>query len=235
MSAEDTRNGIDEDGRVFRVCAPVRIGEFTQGNTEFVDDQGFLKDYARIAENSCMSPHRAFQLVKAARETLDVPGDCAEVGVYRGATAKLVADVLNRSKKLYLFDTFTGLPAERRSAVDCFPAGTFRDTSLENVQKLFSDNPDVVIRPGLFPDSAEGLFDPKQRFSLVHLDADLYESHLAGLRFFYSRMSHGGVIMMDDYGTDNCPGVQKATEEFLADKPESVVITTIYQGKIVKE
>ena len=43
---------------------------------------------------------------------------------------------------------------------------------------------------------------------------DLYQPMLAGLRFFYSKMYPGGVILMHDYFHPELPGVKQAVEEF---------------------
>jgi len=50
------------------------------------------------------------------------------------------------------------------------------------------------------------------------LDADLYESTMAGLEWFYPRLSKGGILVSHDYDTSN--GVNLAFEQFFADKPE---------------
>ena len=56
-----------------------------------------------------LSLTEAAQLYNAVRDTVKVPGDIAEVGVYRGGSAKLICEAKGH-KKLHLFDTFEGLP-----------------------------------------------------------------------------------------------------------------------------
>jgi len=46
----------------------------------------------------------AYQLVEVAKATAKISGDMAEVGVYRGASARLLCDVKG-SRRLHLFDT----------------------------------------------------------------------------------------------------------------------------------
>ena len=60
-------------------------------------------------------------------------------------------------------------------------------------------------------------------FSFVHVDVDLYEPTLESVRFFYDRLSTGGVFVCDDYGFITCPGATAAIEEFLLSKPEKMV------------
>ena len=69
------------------------------------------------------------------------------------------------------------------------------------------------------------------RFSLVHLDADLYSSTLAGLEFFYPRMVPGGIIIVHDYST--LPGVAQALTDFLAQREELLIELPTTQAMIV--
>jgi hypothetical protein len=36
-------------------------------------------------------------------------------------------------------------------------------------------------------------------------------------------MTAGGIILLDDYGFASCPGVTKAIDQFMVDKPEPIV------------
>jgi O-methyltransferase len=106
------------------------------------------------------------------------------------------------------------------------------DTSEEFVRKRFAGNSNVVVKAGVFPDTASDLLDEK--FSLVSLDCDLYEPILEGWRFFYPRMSPGGYIFLHDHnGTGYHQGPMRATAEFLADKPEKVVDIPDQWGSVV--
>ena len=72
----------------------------------------------------------------------------------------------------------------------------------------------AVLRPGLFPASAEGT---EERFALVSLDVDLEESTLAGLRWFLPRMSPGGYLLLHDYNSPALPGVKAALRRYEAE------------------
>lgn len=43
---------------------------------------------------------------------------------------------------------------------------------------------------------------------------DLYQPTIEGLKFFYPRMSSGGIILVHDYNNVRWPGVSKAVNEF---------------------
>ena len=48
----------------------------------------------------------------------------------------------------------------------------------------------AVVKPGFFPDSLDGL---EERFCLVSLDVDYEAATLEGLRYFWPRLSPGGI------------------------------------------
>ena len=48
------------------------------------------------------------------------------------------------------------------------------------------------------------------RFSFVHVDVDLEQPTRDSLEFFYPRLSPGGVLLCDDYGSSLCPGATSA-------------------------
>jgi hypothetical protein len=82
--------------------------------------------------------------------------------------------------------------------------------------------------PDRFVDVAE------KHFAFVHIDVDLYQPTLDSLKFFYSRMNPGGIILCDDYGFTTCPGATKAVNELLADKPENMVALPGGGGFLIK-
>ena len=55
----------------------------------------------------------------------------------------------------------------------------------------------------------------------MHLDVDLYRPTHAGLELFYPLVSKGGFIVVHDYNA--WPGARKATDDFLAGRPEVAV------------
>lgn len=57
----------------------------------------------------------------------------------------------------------------------------------------------VVFLQGWFKDTLPAI-PPGQRFALVRLDGDLYESTLDALTHLYPNLSVGGWLVVDDYG-----------------------------------
>jgi O-methyltransferase len=157
----------------------------------------------------------------AVQRVLDEPidGAMAEVGVWRGEMSAFLHR-LAPSRRLYLFDTFSGFPKGD------LPTGAedtrFRDTSVEAVRRRVGPSPNVTLKPGYVPDILGEAAD--QRFALVLLDLDLFEPTRASLEFFYPRLSPGGYLIVHDYNNPESGwACKRAFDQFLSDKPEQLV------------
>ncbi|GJG86047.1 hypothetical protein tb265_12280 [Gemmatimonadetes bacterium T265] len=167
-----------------------------------------------------------------ARHARSLPGAVAEVGVYRGGTAKMFAKVFAPSgKTVHLFDTFAGMPAVDPTK-DFHHAGDFADVSVDGVREYLQDCPNVRLYPGFFPATAGPIED--ETFCFVHVDVDIYTSVRDCCRFFYPRLVTGGTIVFDDYGRGTCPGAKRAVDEFFAGTPEQPVYLPTGQAFVVK-
>jgi O-methyltransferase len=132
----------------------------------------------------------ALALTRMNRE--EIPGAVAELGVYRGDLAVFIQPFC-AGRTLYLFDTFEGFPSE-----DAGQYGTmFSNTSLRHVRNRMRGAQNVDYRKGYFPDTTSGL--EQESFAFVSLDADLYKPTLAGLQYFWPRLSPGGYVFLHDY------------------------------------
>jgi O-methyltransferase len=176
-------------------------------------DPEFLRLVGEIADHTLVDRVRLYMLYQLVKQTLPLAGAVAEIGVYRGGSAKLLARVCDGKKKIHLFDTFEGMP-ETHPTHDFHERGDFADTSLEAVRAYLSDCPEIDLHPGFFPASAGGM--PEQLFSLVHVDVDIYASVLSCCEYFFPRMVAGGVLVFDDYGMVTCEGAKIALDEFCA-------------------
>jgi O-methyltransferase len=162
-------------------------------------------------------------------------GDIAELGVYKGNTAFLFAELARRGgRTAYLFDTFESLPERDFVGVDSDKKNwqrDFEDTSVSAVQSLIG-NEGVVVIPGYFPETAATL-PGGTVFAIVHLDCDLYAPTRAGLEFFYPKLVSGGFLVIHDYSSLYWDGVEKAVDEFFADKAERIVPIPDRAGTVV--
>ena len=183
----------------------------------------------RRERKSLQSAFEAFLIFSIARTQSRLPGDMAEVGVFEGATARLICEAKGE-RSLHLFDTFSGLPADshRDAGVHRLHQYACSRRSVENYLAPFEN---VFIHEGRFPESAQDL--PERQYSFVHLDVDLYQSTRDCLEYFYSRLLPGGAIISHDYSM--LDGVKNAVDEFLADKPERLIEQPTTQCVIFKQ
>ena len=193
------------------------------------DRHGWLGrvNQVKAERKSLLSHGDMCQIVSAVHATRAIPGDMVEFGVAYGASARLIAEY-GGGRTLHLFDTFQGLPQPGVHDSGRFYEGSY-SCSLESVRKYLTGLP-CRYYEGFFPGTAGALEDGV--FSFVHLDVDLYQSTLEGLKFFYPRMSRGAILISHDF--QSAAGVDKAFGEFFADKPEPVVSLSGYQCMVTK-
>ena len=160
-------------------------------------ERDLSNDYVRLAT-----------LELLCRRLADVPGAAAELGVYRGFFARCINQLLPE-RKLYLFDSFEGF-SEEANASESFQAA-HANTTIEKVLAILPYPEKIIVKPGFFPESLDGL---EERFCLVSLDVDFYQTTLDGLRYFWPRIEKGGYLLLHDWGSPKLPGVAKALADF---------------------
>ncbi|MEN8225201.1 MAG: TylF/MycF/NovP-related O-methyltransferase [Bacteroidota bacterium] len=150
-----------------------------------------------------------------------IEGSLAELGVYKGDTARIM-HLCAPERDLHLFDTFKGFPADDLQNETGKAAGYttqhFADTSIEKVKSRIGAHQNIIYHNGYFPETTHNC--QHEAFALVSMDADLHNPTKAGLEFFYPRLSEGGVILIHDYNSD-WPELVKATDDFCAGIPET--------------
>lgn len=176
------------------------------------------------------------------RQTLGLPGDIAELGVYRGLGLMTWANLLesycigDRTKTVFGFDNWAGFsgfspkdgPQKESSGktVGGFDPSLFK-SELESAISIYDSDrfvpwkPRVKLIDGDIETSVPKFIEKNLgvRFSLVHFDCDLYAPTRAALEALWPRVVSGGIVIFDEYGIHDWPGETAAVDEFLADKP----------------
>lgn len=154
-----------------------------------------------------------------------IEGDFMEAGVAMGVHPIIMGQF---DRKVHLFDSFEGIPTHGDNDIEFTQAhGTgendqrkssgITSCSLDEVQKLIKahhpNNNNFVYHKGWFIDTFKELKD--ERFSILRLDCDLYESYKLCFEYLWNRLNKGGYLIIDDYTLSGC---RTAINEFFPKK-----------------
>lgn len=167
-------------------------------------------------------------IVSQLHESLGVAGAVCEFGVGSGATSALLANEIRASDRdLWLFDTFSGLPApsdedrliddiDDLGSMDAY-AGRMRHSAAEVERRLadigFPPGRAKLV-PGLIEDTL-GRSPLPDSVAFAYVDFDFYRPIKAALEFLAGVMPVGAGVVVDDYGFFSS-GAKQAVDEFLA-------------------
>jgi O-methyltransferase len=204
-------------------------------NDQYRIKQSF-RSQSNMLQGGMLSREQAINIYHLLRQVvaLEVPGDVVELGCYEGITSILIQKTLNHLKSpkaLHVYDSFAGLP--NQTAED--KGGRFHGGMLGTTKANFLTN---FTRLGVKPPHIhEGWFKdtlPQQlpdKICFAHLDGDFYASIMESLQAVYPRLSPGAIVIIDDYCAPELlnvhnilPGVKRACDDFLRDKPEKVQV-----------
>lgn len=167
--------------------------------------------------HSMIGLHRLKSLRDLCLTCIDetIPGDFIETGVWRGGASILMRGVLaargDTARKVWLADSFQGLPPPNAAKYPQDAGLNFHvypqlAISLEQVQSNFAAygllDEQVRFVKGWFRDTLSTI--PAERFALIRLDGDLYESTIQALDALYPKLSPGGFCIIDDYAIPAC-------------------------------
>lgn len=148
-------------------------------------------------------------------------GAFVECGVWKGGCTAIMAFIAERAKsnrKVWLFDSFEGLPEPTDK--DGLLAKKFVGECLallEDVKEIFSklkiNNENIIIKKGWFQDTLPEAKSKIGPIAILRLDGDWYESTKSCLDNLYDNVICEGYIVIDDYG--HWEGCRKAVDEFL--------------------
>lgn len=206
---------------------------------DLVSPSEFSRLYRKIRTHTMCSNARLRGLHRGVKYILNnnIPGDLVECGCARGGSAALMGLTLaqaNAHRRLWLFDTFEGLPAPTSGDPDFEIADLFTGTcvgTIEDVQSLFKNlsvEKDVQLIKGLFQDTIPSV--GIKQIALLHIDGDWYESVKTCLENLFDKVVPGGIVQFDDYGY--WQGARKAVDEFFAKRKIKINLRKLdYSGR----
>lgn len=151
-----------------------------------------------------------FCLEEIARN--QVVGDVIEAGVWRGGASIFMKAVLEelqmKDRVVWLADSFDGLPKPSTvkypldEGLNLYKREKLKvneSTVIANFKKYHLWDDQVKILKGWFKDTLHT--NMIGNLALIRLDGDLYESTMDGLTALYPKLSLGGYIVIDDWGS----------------------------------
>ncbi|WP_221406249.1 TylF/MycF family methyltransferase [Daejeonella lutea] len=138
----------------------------------------------------------------------DTAGGCfVEAGAYKGGSSSKLSIIANKlNKKLFVFDSFEGLPKNDENHLKTINGssieGWFDETkfcgSLDEVKgniEKYGEIQSCIFNKGWFEDTMPGF---KERILAAYIDVDLASSTKTCLKYFYPLLVPGGVICSQD-------------------------------------
>jgi len=183
--------------------------------------------------DSLISKDRVKFMCKLLERCKDLKGDVIELGVFRGGSLIKMAKKLyyiHSGKDIYGLDTFEGLPYTDKGTKH--KKGLMKNTNFNKVHNLILDQGlfNILLKKGTFKDSFSTL--QYNKFCFVHMDCDLYKSHVESLEFILPRLTKNGIIFFDDYNSTTAIKVNAAVHKFI--NKEQLVILPGKQAYYVK-
>jgi hypothetical protein len=237
MTAKQRMNDLLERVSGRRVMRPsyIKVGDLG-GQVE--PDARVVLD--QVAGRTITVPLQQYNTWTAVRYLVqnEIEGAIVECGTWRGGQAMIAALTLlqvgDKTRDIYLFDTFEGMPApsdrdfqleDGMHARETLDLSVGDRTSSENMWCV-ADERDVRagmestnypverihIVPGLVEDTIPD--HAPTEIALLRLDTDWYESTRHELEHLWDRVVPNGVVIIDDY--DWWAGSRCAVDEFFA-------------------
>ena len=164
-----------------------------------------------------------------------ISGDIVECGVFKGTSLIRFAAFRelfkNKSKKIFAFDTFGKFPdpvlADDVKSIKFkkkFNDGE-KSIKIQELRKILQQkrvNKNIELIKGDIMNTLPKFLEknPKLKISILNLDVDLYEPSKLVLERLFSKISKGGVLILDNYGV--YPGETKIANKFFKDKKEKI-------------
>lgn len=209
-------------------------------------DADFQKIYQKVGTRQnkfTMTPmERCWALYGAVRyiSKSGIEGDFVECGVWRGGSSMLSALTLislnDLKKKIYLYDTFEGMPEPTDKDIDI--QGVPYSKLWEKEKEILSVSLDEVKQNMLstgYPENnislIKGMVEDTlpetapDNISLLRLDTDFHDSTYHELVHLYPRLSPGGVLIIDDYG--HFKGARSATDQYFSETKQNILLNRV--------
>ena len=207
-------------------------------NITFARDKKFLNLVNSIAEDDKERGKiwRLHVFLWAFINGLKLEGDLIECGVYRGFCSSVACNYTNFhniNKKLFLFDTWDGIPVHQidkgRKDIENYKM----PENFLKVEERFKYFPNVEIIKGRVPEVFKNIRVPS-KISFLHLDMNSSIAEIGALEVLFEKMVPGSICLLDDFGMAVAFNQMKAELDWFTNKGYYICESPTSQGIIVK-
>lgn len=181
---------------------------------------------------------RIHTCIWAATNGLNLEGDFVECGVHTGILSMALCHYLDFSKvnkKIYLFDTYEGIPIEglegEEKNFSSKMNGLYSDV-YELAKRNFSQFPNAVLVKGVLPDSLNNVEITKIAYLSIDLNNAKYEKEV--IEVLWNKLVAGALIVLDDYAFNGHEAQYKMWNDFASSKNKMVLTLPTGQGVLQK-
>ena len=207
---------------------------FTFGrNLSFLEDTKFMEAFEKhtetVIEKSVI--WRSYILAWATKRAMNLPGDFAECGCYRGISARLLCDYIDfgsSDKTFYLYDLF-----EHDEEMNHHEMPAHSADLVEEVKQRFADLPNVKVTKGAVPDSLD-ILEPPGDIAFLHIDMNNAEAEVGALERLFDKVVTGAIIVLDDYGWHAYRDQKLGEDAFFEKRGLQVLELPTGQGLVLK-
>jgi O-methyltransferase len=234
------------------------VKERSKRDEYFDMEEEFFGIFEKCKEYTMTSMGKMYGIFKSIEyiEKHGIEGDIVECGVWRGGSSMNAALSLlhfkSSRRKIYLYDTYEGMPQPGEKDVDIFDQkASDLLTGCERC-KSTSDDPtnywarvdidEVRLNMSLTNYPEEKIFFVKgkvedtipetipDKIAVLRLDTDWYESTYHVLTQLFPAISPGGVLILDDYGY--WKGARGAVDRYFKENKIPILLNRLDDGRI---
>jgi SAM-dependent methyltransferase len=172
---------------------------------------------------------RFLAIYDLVKKVSDLPGHFCELGCWNGTNLVYLAKIIailrpHGCTEVIGFDSFRGLgnfdgekdPSGHENRIYSYRGNV---ELLQDVLRLYGLEESVQIVEGNILETLPAFLQNRKdiRFAFVYLDADLYAPTRAAVELLYPRLLKGGIMVCDEYNTEDWPGETRAIHEVLGE------------------
>jgi hypothetical protein len=224
-------------------------GLHTVHSARFRDDPRFQAAWeGAFQATGCVDPGSSWRIhagLWAAEAAARIDGAFVECGVNAGFLSSAILRYLDWNalhKQFFLVDTFAGpvlsqyssgeVARGRRDAAEHAIATGAYLTDMDSVRRRYERWNGIVIVQGAVPEVLASV--AVERVAFLHLDMNCAFPECEALKFFWNRISAGGVVLLDDYTYFGYEAQGDALDAVARSLGASILSLPTGQGMILK-